>query len=353
MRLLFLCFFLCCQLFCNAQNESATKLLVQEISKGNAVGLSAAYAIDGQIIWQDAKGLANEAGKIPFNTATKCRTASIAKPMTAVAIMQLMEAGKINLDDKVSQYLNAFPHEQITVRQVLNHSSGIRAYQNKKEQNNFKNYPNLQSAAAIFLNDDLLFEPGTAFNYTSFGYTILGMLIEEISDLSFEQYLKLNVWDKVGMKNTGVEKIDVKVDGKAEIYHRNNKGKIKLVKQTDLSDRIPAGGIYSSSEDLVKFGMGILNGKLIKPETMVLMQENLGLKKEGNGYGLGWYLYGENPKLGNVFGHNGAQLGTSSWLMLLPDQNAVVCVVSNTSGALQETFGVTMGLFGIIADSKK
>ena len=352
MRLLILTVFLLNQSISFAQNEVASDLLNQVVEKNQSVGLSAAYAIDGQILWQDAKGLSDQADNQSFDLDTKSRVASIAKPMTAVAIMQLMESGKIELDNTVAEYLYDFPKKNITVRQVLNHSSGIRGYNNKKEINNHKNYPTLKSVAVIYIADDLLFEPGSGFKYTSYGYTILRMLIEKISGQSYEQYLQQNIWDKLGMTNTGVEKFGINFDNKSALYHKNNKGKIKAVKQTNLSDRIPAGGIFSTTPDLIKFGIGVLDGTLIKKETLLMMQENLGLKKEGNGYGLGWYLYGENPKLGNVFGHNGAQLGASCWLMLLEDQNAVVVVLSNTSGALQETFNVTMGLFGMIGNQE-
>jgi len=323
-------------------------LLNSEIAGSNCVGISAAYSVNGETVWEGSAGYSERSSKSSFNLDSQCRIASISKPMTAVAIMQLMEAGKIDLDKSVSSYLPDFPKKEITVRQVLNHSSGIRAYQNKKENNNYINYEQIEDALEIFINDDLLFEPGSNFNYTSYGYNILGLLIEKISGQSFASFLNQNIWEKVEMTNTEVENSSMLMAKDYKIYHRNNKGKIKTYKTTNLSDRIPAGGIISTAPDLIKFGNGILDGTLIKKETMLLMQENLGLKKEGNGYGLGWYLYGENPKLGNVFGHNGAQLGSSCWLMLLPDQKAVVTVLSNTSGVLQETFNVNMEIFGLL-----
>ena len=336
----------------NNEQHPASQFLEEVINNSKCMGIAGAYAINGKTIWQDAAGRADEERQLPFFTDTQTRIASILKPMTAVAVMQLVEAGKIDLDKKIVEYISDFPKTNITVRQVMNHSAGIRAYKNGKERNNRKNFSNLNEALKIFIDSDLLFEPGTQFAYSTYGYVILGILIEKVSQESYESYMQKNIWDKVNMEKTGIEKFGVNIEGKATFYHKDKKGRIRPGEITNISDRIPGGGIYSTATDLIKFGNAILDGSLISKASVLLMQENLGLKKEGNGYGLGWYLYGNNPKLGNIFGHNGAQMGSSCWLMLLPDRNAVVTVVSNTSGALQETFKVIMDLFGLVAEEE-
>src|SRR5690606_15400722 len=114
----------------------------------------------------------------------------------------------------------------------------------------------------------------------------------------------------------------------AELYHTNGKGRIQSVEHTDLSDRIPGGGVYSTAADMLRFGDALLRGTLLEPKSLAAMWNDPGLKKDGNGYGLGWYLYGQNPKYGPVYGHNGAQTGASTFLMLLPEQKTSIIVLS-------------------------
>jgi len=193
----------------------------------------------------------------------------------------------------------------------------------------------------VFINDKLLFPPGKGYSYTTYGYTVLGALIEKASGLDYEEYLRTMVWEPAGMVNTSVERFDSPTPGRANIYHQKKPGKIKTVTFADHSDRIPGGGIQSTVEDLLHFGHAILNGTLISPASLELMTTDSGLKTEDNGYGMGWYLYAKDS---SVFGHNGEQLGCSSFLLLVPGRKTVVAVMSNTSGAKKEVGRVMNGV---------
>jgi CubicO group peptidase (beta-lactamase class C family) len=165
--------------------------------------------------------------------------------------------------------------------------------------------------------------------------------------------MQANIWDKCEMNNTGVEDSKHQVLEKSRVYHKNSKGKIVAAEQTDLSDRIPGGGVYSTVEDLLKFGDAVISNELIKESTFSEMISNPNLKAEGNGYGMGWYLYGENPNYGNVIGHNGSQTGASTFLMLLPEVKTTIIVLSNTSGAMQAISTITVKLFDIAHNARK
>ena len=210
------------------------------------------------------------------------------------------------------------------------------------------NYPTLTDAMNIFVESELAFTPGSDYSYTTYGYVVLGVLIEEVSEITYEAYLQEHVWTPAGMTNTGLEKSGVDYPGKAALYHQLKLGKIKSAKSTDLSDRVPGGGIQSTVEDLLRFGAAVLDGTLITPESLAAMTTDSGLKKEDNGYGMGWYLYGENELVGELFGHNGEQLGCSSFLFLMPEVNTVVVIISNTSGAKREVGKVLNGLFSAV-----
>jgi len=346
--LLLICFKL--STFAQDKGPKASQVLDDAVNKQECVGIAAGVSIQGATKWSDAKGYADSKTKTAFSTQTKNRIASITKPMTAVAILQLMEQKKLKLDDPISKYIASLPEhiKPITIQQLLEHSSGINAYKSNKEQRNKKEYKSMEEAMALFISRELLAAPGTAFNYTSYGYVVLGLIIEKTSGLSYEDYLKKNIWEKAGMQNTGVEDYGVSYSNKASLYHRNSKGKTKAAEATNLSDRIPGGGVYSTVEDLLKFGDAILTDRLITDASKQWMIKDNGFKKVGNPYGLGWYLYGENPDHGNVFGHNGAQIGSSCFLMLLPEKNTSIVVMSNTSGAMSTVSRISVQLFGLI-----
>jgi CubicO group peptidase (beta-lactamase class C family) len=319
------------------------------------MGVSAAYSIDNKIIWQHSMGYADQENTIPFTERTLNRTASIAKPMTAIAIMQLVENGQIDLDVPIQTYLPNYPTKKkgtITVRHLLTHSSGIDAYKNAKEAETQKEYPTLTDATEVFSKRKLKFTPGTDFFYTTYGYVVLGLIIEVVSGLSYEEYMKQNIWDKVGMASTGVEKYNVNYTNKSQLFH-HEKGKTRLGKKNNLSSKVPGGGIYSTVEDLLKFGNGVVNNTFVKAATLEQMIEVNGLKKDGNPYGFGWFLYGPAPHQNVVIGHSGEQTGVSSQLMIIPKSKTVVVVLSNTSGKWKEVIQYSGALIGLSEKGKK
>lgn len=338
----------CLGILAQPKGTSTETLLKRAVDEKHCVGIAAGVIKNDSILWSSSAGLKDISSSEKFQINTISRTASITKPMTAIAIMQLEEQGKLNLNDPLSNYLDTSGNEQlnkISILHLLQHSSGITEYKNKKEALNSTNYATLEAAADVFIGRDLRFEPGTDFGYTSYGYVLLGIIIEKASGMSYESYVKTNIWDVAGMTDTSVEKNGNRSDRISSYYHQKKPGKIISAMESNLSNRIPGGGVQSTVEDLLKFGAAVLNNSLIKAETFDRMIKNSGLKKEGNGYGLGWYLYGMNPKYGNVVGHNGAQMGCSSFLFLLPEYNTCVAVIANTSGALQQVGNAAVSMF--------
>lgn len=315
--------------------KKAENTLENLIEKNLAVGASAAYAVNGEVVWQSAKGYANKSNGTPFRVNTKLRMGSIAKTMTALAIMQLVEQGKIELDLPIQNYIPDYPKQtnsQITTRHLLSHTSGIPGYKDGKESNTVIEYPTLYDALELFKNRELLFEPGTRYSYTTYGYTVLGVILEKASGLSFEAYMQKNIWDKAGMVNTGVERFGVQIENESRLYHRKGgKGKPKEGRENNLSNRIPAGGFYTTAEDMLKFGNAILNNVLVSKETLDLMREHHSIEKENNAYGFGWFLYNPKPNEGAIIGHSGAQTGCSSQLLIVPEKGITVIVLANTS----------------------
>ncbi len=317
------------------QNSEAEKVLEKVISESKAVGAVAGYMKKDSIVWVGALGYADKENGILFSVTTKLRMGSIAKPMTAMAAMQLVEAGKLDLDVPIQTYIPNFPKHsktQITARHLLSHTSGIDGYKDGKESNTKTQYTSLDLAMNLFKNRKLLFEPGTRYNYTTYGYTVLGVIIERASGMSYEDYMQTHIWDKAGMGNTGVEVFESGEKGKSVLYHSNKgKGKSKRATENNLSNRIPGGGFYTTVGDMLKFGKAVLNHKLVKKETLDVMREHHSLEKENNAYGFGWFLYNPKPNEGEIIGHPGAQIGCSSQLFLVPKTKSVAVVLTNTS----------------------
>ncbi|MEM1358278.1 MAG: serine hydrolase domain-containing protein, partial [Bacteroidota bacterium] len=327
--------------------QKADALLTAAVAEGHTVGIAAGISKNGITKWTGQAGKSHLNKSASFTSSTVNRIASITKPMTAVAIMQLREQGKLKLEDKIGQYLPAFTKgdkNSITIRHVLHHTSGLRAYANNKERNNKIHYPTLADALKIFVDDELLFPPGTDFAYTSYGYVVLGLVIEKASGLSYGEYLQQHIWVPAGMTQTSIEIAGQPYPNKAGIYHLSKPGKIKEPPPTDISDRLPGGGVQSTVTDLLKFSNALLDGTLVNREQLRLMSVDCGLKQQGSGYGFGWYLYGDNPTMGELIGHTGAQLGASAFLMIAPEQNTSVVVLTNTSGALQRVSDITVQL---------
>ncbi len=338
--------------FIGAQNRTDTSnaLLDTLVKEGFVVGASGSYSVNGEVTWEAATGYADKDKKQVFTLDTEVRTASIAKSMTAIAVMQLVEQGLIDIDLPIDRYLPEFVQKQktkITTKHLLAHTSGMAAYKNDKEADNKNNYWTLLDAYAVFKDRKLRFEPGTQFYYTSYGYVVLGILIEKVSGLSYETYMQTNIWDKANMTNTGIEKTDLKREHATVLYHRDRKGKIKEAKTINLSNRTPAGGFYSTTNDLIKFGNALINNTLVISNTFKLMGQHHSLEKVNNGYGFGFYLYGGEQKEASIIGHNGAQRGTSTQLFVIPSLNTVIVVVANTSGAIREVTTVAGKLIDI------
>lgn len=331
---------------------SEDQQLLASLIDENHVGVTAAYSIQGDLKWSSSAGYRDRENELPFTDQTITRIASLAKPMTAIALMQLVEKGALDLDVPIQNYIPDFPklsQEPITTRHLLSHTSGMSAYKSGKEAQTKVNYPTLVEAMSVFKDRELRSDPGTAFYYTTYGYVVLGVIIEKVSGLSYEEYMQKNVWSKAGMRNTGIEVYGKSDTNSSKLYHKN-KRKAKLSTQNNLSNRIPAGGFYTTITDVMSFGNAVLDNKLITKESFDIMRAISFNRQDGNKYGLGWFLYGQAGEEHEAIGHGGAQTGCNAQLLInVPEQIVVVCL-SNTSGTGN---GVIMKTIELIQKAKE
>lgn len=292
--------------------------------------VSAGLLIDGEIKWLKSVGYSDIENKVLATEESLYRIASISKPITAIAIMQLWEKGLINLDLDIRRYLPYFPEKKykFTVRQLLNHTSGIRNYK-EGEFDSKKYYPTTREALKVFEYDSLMFEPGTKYLYTSLGYTILAAIIEEVTKISFKDYINENIFRTAGMLSSRIDKHRELVPFRARGYEKDSEYNLVNAPLADLSIKVAGGGFLSNSKDLLHFAKALLENKLVDGATLKIMTGKTRLK---NGsfinYGLGFSLDFENDTL-KYFSHAGAGTGFSSLLIISPSaRNAAVHLIN-------------------------
>ena len=304
-------------------------------------GLSVAVVEHGEYEWGGGFGAADLENNALATEHTLFRLASISKPLTATAAMQLYERGQLDLDVPVQKYCPAFPEKPwpITTRQAMGHLAGIRHYKtgpDDMEIGNTKHFENpIQAGLDFFKNEPLLSEPGTQFRYSTQGYTLVGCVIGGASGSKYVDVMRQNVFVPAGMKETQVDDRFAIIPNRTRFYQKTDSSVVQNADFLDSSYKIPGGGWLSSAEDMAKFEVAILNDKLIKRATRDLMWTPL--KPSGgpsnekkSGYGLGWGV-GENDGVA-IVAHDGGQQGTSTSFLIAPGPRVGVVVLTNMEG---------------------
>jgi CubicO group peptidase (beta-lactamase class C family) len=309
------------------------QMITTEMARNSIPGLSVAVGNSSGLRWSNGYGMADLENLVPVTPLTEIRLGSISKPITATAVMQLVERGKIRLDDPIQEYVSSYPRKAwpVTVRQLLGHLGGVRHYR-AEEIDSTKHYASLADGLKLFADDPLLFEPGTQYSYSTYGFNLLGAAVESASHMAFVDYLRQNIFGPAGMTHIGPDNVFAIIPHRSRGYRLSAAKQLENCGLADTSYKIPGGGIISTAEDLVTFGLALNTGKLVKPETRDLMftaQEPRSGKSAH--YGIGWTV-GEFQGRRAV-SHGGGQQGISTFLLLLPDDNIAVAVMLNRERA--------------------
>ncbi|MEO0339925.1 MAG: serine hydrolase domain-containing protein [Bacteroidota bacterium] len=310
--------------------RKADTILQQSVDYKENHGVSAAIYYKGAMIWSGGAGWMDINKTKPAKGDMIARTASITKSMTAVAILQLVEAGKIDLDVPIQTYIPNFPKKKegtITTRHLLNQTSGIANYKSMKDGFSTETFT-MEEAVDRFKDRKLVGKPGQVYQYATYNYMVLGLIIEKVSGQKYEDFLYTNVWKPAQMEDTYLEHKAKPSDRKSDLFVAEN-SQTTADLQTNLSMKAAGGGVQSSAIDLGKFALAMLDNQLVQAATFTKMLENPGVRKNGTPYGMGFKLYQDGP-YGKVIGHNGAQAGCATEWMVFLDQDLVVSVLSNT-----------------------
>ncbi len=299
-------------------------------------GLAVAVAVDGRIVWSEAFGYADLDAKTPATPATQFRIGSVSKPLTAAAVAQLYEQGKLDLDAPVQRYVPSFPDKghPVTTRLVAGHLAGIRHYRGDEFLSN-RRFTSVVAGLAIFKDDSLLFAPGTHFSYSTYGWTLISAAVEGASGDEFLAYMRKRVFGPLGMRSTAPDKNDSLIPERTHFYERErgSGGGYRVAPTVDNSYKWAGGGFLSTAEDLVRFGSAFLQSGFLKAETLEL----LFTPQHTNGgqpttYGIGWYV--DRDSLGHrVVYHGGGSVGGTTAFIADRDSRVVLAVVTNLSDA--------------------
>ena len=297
-----------------------------------APGAAICVMRDGRIVWSAGFGMADLEQQVPVTTTTRFRIGSVSKALTSVALGRLVETGRLDLDAPVQRYVPGFPVKRypVTVRQVAGHLAGIRHYQ-EGEFENQKHYASQTEGLAMFARDSLLFEPGTSFEYSSFGYNLLGAVVEGATGGDFRTYMSEQVFRRAGMIHTSAEHPDSIIPGRGRHYTRpDSTGPVVNAIYVDNTYKWASGGFVSTPEDLARFGDALLRGKLVKPETRDLLWTSMHTADgEATEYGIGWTVEADSAGRRRVR-HSGGSVGGTAHLIIYPDQRTIVALLVNS-----------------------
>ena len=317
-----------------------------------APAVTIAVVVDGKLVYSKAFGFADIENQVRATPETLIRTGSIAKPIAATAALALVDAGKLNLDAPIQRYCPEFPQKQwtITTRELLGHLAGIRHYK-IGEMESTRHYINMSEGFAIFANDPLLFEPGSRYSYSTYGYTVVGCVIEGAAHEKFADYIAEHVLRPAGMTHTFVDDVYTIVPHRARGYQKVG-NKVENAGLMDSSYKLPGGGYVSTAEDLVHFELALIDGKLLHhPTLMHMWTSQRTTDGKFTGYGMGFRVVDTGS--GTLVGHTGSQQGTSTAMEAFPARRFAAAVMVNMNGVSAASLLHEIGeIYGIPQDAK-
>ena len=310
-----------------AQAVAALSDHAQQRARADEFAGAVLVARHGKVLFREAWGRADRKAGTANTLATRFRMGSMNKMFTAVAILQLVEAHKLALDDPIGQHLPNYPNRdlaaKVTVRHLLTHTGGTGDIFGPEFEEHRLTLREHRDYLKLYGSRGLTHEPGTRFEYSNYGFVLLGALIEHVSGESYDDYVRDHVFRRAGMKSTGSLPESVDVPGRAVGYMRSSPGGTWEPNTDTLPWRgTAAGGGYSTVGDLLRFARALRSGKLI---SMVTLAEATLPHQQQYGYGFGVQGQGQLRS----YGHGGGAPGMNGELRVFPQLGYVVVSLSN------------------------
>ena len=306
------------------------------VAEKRTAGVSIAVAKNGRTVLAKGYGFADLENDVPATPETVYRIGSVTKQFTSAAIMRLMEQGKLSLDDTLQKFFPDFPAQgnRVTVRHLLNHTSGIKSYTSlgPKWARVIRLDLAPDSVVALFVNEPFDFKPGDSYRYNNSGYFLLGMIIEKLSGKPYGQYLKDEFFTPLGLESTMYCDQAPIIKHRAQGYATRPGGEFINAEPLSMTQPYSAGALCSTVTDLVAWTQALSSGKVVSPASYKLMTTPVALndgKPINYGFGLGTGTLGGHRQVS----HNGGINGFISELHHYPDDSVITVVLTNT-GAL-------------------
>lgn len=327
--------------------EEGIKAHLGKLTDDGLPGMAVLVARDGKIVYQGGFGFAELGKKVPVTADTPFRIGSVSKQFTAAAVVRLAEEGKLSLADPLENYFAGFP-EGITLRQLLNHTSGIHSYTEKPEFLGKVAKPIApEDLIAWFRDDPPDFAAGKGFHYNNSAYFLLGEIVAKISGKPFATCLDEMFFGPLGMKHTGIYR-NASPPADAAAGYSIAEGKATAALDWDMSWAGGAGALYSTVGDLFLWNEALFGGKVLKPASFKDMITPVKLAEGVDGMNYGYGLMMSELSRLPAIGHGGGLNGWSSDLLRLPDQHCTVVALANAMPPVDgfEPGGVTRKIAG-------
>jgi CubicO group peptidase (beta-lactamase class C family) len=340
--------------------EQARQIVRAGLAEQNLPGLSVAVGVGGDIVWAEGFGWADLENRVPVAPDTRFRIGTASTALTSAAVGLLLENGRLKLDERIQAYVPEFPEKQwpVTLRQLMAHVAGVRNDGGDEGPLFSLHCDRPVEGVQPFAERSLLFEPGTQYRYSNYGWILVSAAVEAAADEPFLSFMRKQIFEPLGMDHTRAD--DTRVDDtrddsateprrdQATFYFPRFAADPRygpdLMREIDYSCYAGSSVFLSTPSDLVRFGMAINSGKLLQPATVQLLQAPQRLPSgQETGYGLGWDLETVTlaGKRTTVVGHDGESLGGMvASLMMFREHGVVVSVTSNTSYAETSVVGL-------------
>ncbi|MEJ2187622.1 MAG: serine hydrolase [Gemmatimonadota bacterium] len=310
--------------------DSTRATLVSFMDAHRVPGMTAAVAVKGALVWTEGLGYADLEHMVPASPQTRWRIASISKTFTAVAAMQLLEQGKLDLDSPIQRWVPEFPRKRgpVTLRRLMSHTSGLRHYKGDEFESDV-HYDDVIAPIAVFAQDTLLFTPGQRYSYSTYGFTLVSAVVRRASGEPFLDYLAEHVIRPAGLRSVGPEKKDSIILHHASFYLEDSLGVVTKAPEVDLSNKWAGGGLLSTASDLVRWALAVSGHRVLSDSMTERMWTRQALNDGTLGpYALGWRVETDGAGRRVVF-HTGGAMGGGGVLYFLPDDGTVVAILGN------------------------
>lgn len=311
------------------------RTLLDSLMRAEAIpGLSVAVGRGTQLIWSEGFGYSDLTHNVEVTPLTRFRVGSVSKPMTAAALGVLVEAGELDLDAPVQDYVPSFPEKRwpVTTRQLAGHLGGIRHYRGMENFSRTR-YPTVLSGLEIFADDSLINEPGTEYSYSSYAWNLISAVVEGASGEDFLSYMDRVVFDPLGMDRTVADWNGPVIPDRTRFYVADSTGHVFNAPYVDNSYKWAGGGFLSTPEDMLVFANAHLEPGFLRAETLEMFFTSQRLRDGAEtGYGIGWRS-ATNEHGERIVSHTGGSVGGRTVLTLNRDTGLIVAIVANLSGA--------------------